>query len=179
MPQTWLIPSTRYPMHDNLCTKANMNPKPSFDELRSHLSGRPLVHFEPYRHSDSSMDASGFQTTNVASAAGVNGIDPNLLSPPLSVENLDTPPFKPADSDQASLSMKNRRRRRSRRHRDGMDRASTGNTDKKSSTPHIGRRRLGSTSVPDLRHAAGYQPFVSAAGQLLMRQQLQALHNAH
>ncbi|ERF72439.1 hypothetical protein EPUS_06068 [Endocarpon pusillum Z07020] len=108
-----------------------------------------------------------------------NGVDTNLLSPPLSVGHLDTPPFRPADSDQTSLSMKNRRRRRrSRRHRDGLDRASTGDTEEQPIQAHRTRKRLNSTSVPDLRQKSSSQPALSAAGQFLMRQQLQALHVA-
>lgn len=108
-------------------------------------------------------------------------IDPNLLSPPVPANCFDSPPFKPATSDQTSLSMKNRRQRRNRRHREGLDRASTGDTQERSRSvpsPRL-RNRLASTSVPDLQNETTSQPFPSAAGQLLMRQQLRAIHMAH
>ncbi|KAF7509639.1 hypothetical protein GJ744_007677 [Endocarpon pusillum] len=108
-----------------------------------------------------------------------SGVDTNLLSPPPSVCRLDIRPFRPADSDQTSLSMKNRRRRRrSRRDRDGLDRASTGDTEEQPIQAHPTRKRLTSISVPDLRQKSTSQPALSAAGQFLMRQQLQALHVA-
>ena len=160
-------------------SKVNMSSKASFEQLRSNLSGKPLVQFKPSRRADTSIDAGPFETANNAFATGGTAIDSNLLSPPLSVDSLDTPPFIPADSDQTSLSMKRRRQRRSRRYRDGLDRASTGDTDDKVVARHYARKRLASSSVPDLRHDAKSQPFMSTVGQLLMRQQMQALHVAH
>lgn len=125
------------------------------------------------------MSAGHLEGGNNPFALGEYGVDTNLLSPPLSVGRFDTPPFRPADSDQTSLSMKNRRRRRrSRRHRDGLVRASTGDTQEQPIQAHPTRKRLNSTSVPDLRQKSSSQPALSAAGQFLMRQQLQALHVA-
>lgn len=157
----------------------NMTLTPSFAQLRSPLSGKPLVGLVSCRRSDRSTGAHPLGEKNDPSAAGAGGFEPNLLSPPLSVCSIDTPPFKPTDSDQVSLSMKNRRRRRSRRHRAGLDRASTGDTEGQCIRQRYTRKSLTSTSVPDLRHDPTAQRIPSAAGQWLIRQQLQALHMAH
>jgi len=176
--QTWLI-LVDVPSTTSSALPVNMSAEPSLDQLRSQLSGKPLVKFEPCRRSDTAMSAGTFENRNDTPTTGGSGFDPNLLSPPLSVESLDTPPFKPVDSDQRSLSMKKRRRRRARRHRDGMDRASTGGAEERPTDPHHTRKRLTSTSVPDLRHDTTSQRIQSAAGRWLMRQQLHALHVAH
>lgn len=159
-------------------SEVTISSKPCRNEPRSQLIGQSPVKFEPCGRSDTRRSAGPSENGNNPPVVGGGNIDSNLLSPPLSVDNFDDPPFKAADSDQTSISMKHRRCRRARRHRCGLNHASTGDAEEQPATPRPIGRRLTSSSMPDLRHDMAWQRFPSAAGRLLMRQQMQAMHRA-
>ena len=105
-------------------------------------------------------------------------VDKNLLSPPLSVKSMDTRPFKAAETDRVSLSMKQNRHVRSKRYRGKQNWAATEYADEPTAPRPLDRQRLFRTSMPDLRQDITLSGYPSAAGQHLMRQELQALHIA-
>ena len=101
--------------------------------------------------------------------------DPAFLSPPVSNDGTDRPPFKPVDADQTSLSMKRRHKRRKLRRR--FHCASTGDAEDR----RLLRRGMATRSLPhlkDFRRLITPPRLSTLEGRTLVDQKLYALHMA-
>jgi hypothetical protein len=84
-------------------------------------------------------------------ADSVLSLDSSLLTPPLSLNDDEHPPFKPLDSDNVSLSMKKSGRSAKQRRQLNLACASSGDVNEEQKKPTHAEHNLSHKSLPDLK----------------------------